>query len=295
LVLGSFFQGMGLALARFANLLGGDAGGEENPVVAELLRGWSRLERDGAIVAELTYNHGFRTANAGLRPAIFRHEIELPGERGSPGAEIIPLGDLVVRWNAARERFVLRSIERRVEVLPVINSGVNPVGVISFLVYLGQQGFQPVGYFPGFSVPGITRWPRIVCGRTVVFRERWEFGEGEWPEPARGGRPVDDADYFIDVARWRRRNLLPRHVFVHSSADPKPRYVDLEAPPFVESLQRALAAAPASPEIPRDLHVTEMLPDPDGLWVRNGAGRFATEFLVHFQGPEPHPAPPAGA
>jgi len=54
--------------------------------VRELRRAWSVLNRSGAIMAELTYNHMGRTANAGLRPAIFDYEIELPGDCASPGA-----------------------------------------------------------------------------------------------------------------------------------------------------------------------------------------------------------------
>ena len=51
---------------------------------------------------------------------------------------------------------------------------------------------------------------------------------------------------------------------------------------FVEILERR--AAGAGPEAPSDLHVTEMLPDPDGLWIADETGRYATEFLVHLQG-----------
>src|SRR5262249_14996124 len=69
IVLNALFHGAGLSLSRFAHLLGGE-------IVSELKRAWSVLERPGAIVAEVTYNHGGRTANAGLRPAIFAHEIE---------------------------------------------------------------------------------------------------------------------------------------------------------------------------------------------------------------------------
>lgn len=281
LVLSALFQGAGLALARFAHLHGGGAPVDANPIVGELRRGWSGLECEGAIVAELTYNHNARTANAGLRPAIFRHEIELPGEKASAGAEVIPLRELRVRYDSARERFVLRWAPRDLEVVPVINSGVNPVGIISFLIAIGQQEIQPLGYFPGFEAEGVTRWPRCVCDRLVLFRERWAFGAGEWP--GRLGGAVSPSDFFIEVSRWRRRNRIPRHVFVHTSADPKPRYLDLGSPPFVELLQRSVPAAAGATT---DLHVTEMLPGPGELWISDSRGRFATEFLVHLQGPD---------
>lgn len=279
LVLSALLHGAGLALARFTQLLGGDAT-DENPIVRELRRGWSCLERPGAILAELTYNHSYRTANAGLRPSIFRHEIELPGEKASAGAEMIPLRELTVRWDTLQERFVLRWTRDGSEVIPVINSGVNPVGVIQFLVNIGQQGLQPLGYFPGFRAEGVTRWPRFVCEKLVVFRERWVFGPGDWPV-APQGRAFDAAIWFLEVQRWRRRHGLPRHVFIQSMADPKPRYVDLDSPLFTELLLRPMAGGSADP--PEELQVTEMLPGPDDLWISDHRGHYATEFLVQLQ------------
>jgi hypothetical protein len=279
LVLSSLLHGAGLALARFTRLLGGEAT-DQNPIVRELRRGWSCLERPGAILAELTYNHNYRTANAGLRPSIFRHEIELPGEKASASAEMIPLRELTVRWDTLQERFVLRWMRDGAEVIPVINSGVNPVGVIQFLVNIGQQGLQPLGYFPGFRAEGVTRWPRFVCEKLVVFRERWVFGAGDWPV-APQGRAFDAASWFLEVQRWRHRHGMPRHVFIQSMADPKPRYLDLDSPLFTELLLRPTAGGSADP--PGELHVTEMLPGPDDLWISDPRGHYATEFLVQLR------------
>ncbi len=280
LVLSALFQGTGLALARFSHLHGSGATGDANPVVRELRRGWSCVARPGAIVAELTYNHSYRTANAGLRPTIFEHEIELPGEKASPGAIAIPLAELAVRWDAEEERFVLRWTRTEDEVIPVINSGVNPVGVIEFLVQIGQQGLQPLGYFPGFEAEGIVRWPRVVSGRTVLFRERWSLGRGEWPAADGPLRDAGVADGLLGIARWRAQHGIPRHVFVHSAADPKPRYFDLESPVFAEQLLRGAGEDGG-------LQVTEMLPAPGGIWIADERGHYASEFLVHLQGPGP--------
>jgi hypothetical protein len=267
-VLNALFSGAGLALSRFAHLHG-------EPILRELSAQWEWMEsalrpEPGAIVAEVTYMHSGRSANAGLRPSLFRHEIELPGEKASAGADVIPLSDLTVRYDSARGRFALRSKSRRAPVVPVVNSGISPEGFVSFLLAVGRQGLQPVGYFPGFDAADVGRWPRFRCGDVVLFRARWCFAEGETPRP--GPSP---ADFFERTARWRRRHGLPRHVFVHTAAEPKPFYVDLESPPFVDLLRRALPAA---------LTVTEMLPGPDALWVADRQGRYAVEFLAHLQG-----------
>jgi hypothetical protein len=280
LVLNGIFHGAGLSLSRFAYLLGGERQDEKNPIVRELRRAWSVLNRPRAIVAELTYNHGGRTANAGLRPAIFTHEIELPGDCASPGVGVYGLRDLVVRFETGHDRFVLRDARAGVEVIPVINSGVNPVGFVSFLVAIGEQALQPVGYFPGFDAPGVTHWPRVVAGSLVLFREHWVLRRGEWPEPPARG---DDLVAFARATlSWRERWQLPRHVFVHSSKEPKPRYVDLGSPVFLDLLRRDLLALAGDNEA--TLHLTEMLPGPDDLFVRDESGGYAAEFLVQMDG-----------
>jgi len=263
LVLNGIFQGAGLSLSRFAHLLGDEA------VEAELRRAWSVVERPGAIVAELTYNHLGRTANAGLRPAIFPFEIELPGDCVSPGATRVALADLSVRWDAGVERFVLTWKRRGVEVIPVINSGVSPVGFIAFLVAIGEQGFQPVGYLPGFDREDVVRWPRVSDGRVVVFRERFVFRRPAWPAPTPRA-----------LARWRDAHELPRHVFAHSSREPKPRYVDLESPAFLDALRREVEALAAHDR--GTLEITEMLPGEGELWLDG----HASEFLVQMSSVE---------
>jgi hypothetical protein len=46
---------------------------------------------------------------------------------------------------------------------------------------------------------------------------------------------------------------------------------------MVALLLRSVAAEKAA-----ELHVTEMLPGPDGLWIQGERGRYASEFLVHL-------------
>lgn len=287
LVLNAVFNGIGLALSRFAHLLGAGRQGDDNPVIAELRRAWASMERPGAVLAEITFNHEARTANAGLRPILFANEIELPGDLVSPGVARIPLTDLVARFDSASGRIVLRSIARGVEVVPVLSSGVSPSGIVSELIHLGRQGWQSVGYLPGFHAPDVAYWPRFVFGRVVLFRARWSFRREGMPRVARGEQPIPDADWFLELRRWRARHALPRHVFVHTSTAPKPFYVDLDAPILADLLRRAIATSAGDDEV---LHVTEMLPGAEDLWLRDGSGSYASEFLIQLEGPEARPS-----
>ena len=295
LALNDLFTGFGVALARFAHLHHGIRPGfhfrspRDNPIVRELERAAERFQRPGAVLAEITYNHWGRAANAGLRIPFLDHEIELVGERASPGATAIPLTELTLRWDSSEERLVLRWTREDVEVVPVISSGISPEGVVALLVGIGRQTLQPLSHFPGFDPPEsedvpVMRWPRFVHGRVVLFRRRWVFSPGTFPEP-----PGEDLDpdhllgrFFADVHAWRRQEGLPRHVFVRTERRAKPFAVDLESPLSVDLLRRLLT--PPEGESPSPLHATEMLPGPDDLWVRDPRGTYASELLVQMGG-----------
>jgi hypothetical protein len=150
LVLSALFQGTGLALARFAHLHG-------EPVVRELKEGWSCLSRPGAVLAEMTYNHTYRTANAGLRPAIFEHEIELPESAARP-ARVLPLADLTVRWDTHQHGSP--PARDGLEVLPASTAASTRWG-LSFLVDIGCKDSSRSA-FPGFEAG--CHWPRVVSG-----------------------------------------------------------------------------------------------------------------------------------
>ncbi|HSS50484.1 MAG TPA: lantibiotic dehydratase, partial [Thermoanaerobaculia bacterium] len=292
MILNALF-GPGIALARFAHLLGGpEPDPAVNPVSREVARSWQPLAREGAIFAEITYNHFGRSANAGLRPTLFPYEIELLGERANPDAEVIPLTELTVRWDGTAGRFVLHWNARGVEVVPLITSGVSPEGFVSFLVEIGRQGLQPLAVFPGFGAPGINRWPRFKSGPLVLFRRRWVFASGEAPEPPQesGDPDAAGAAFFAQTQEWRHTHALPRYVFLHTPAEPKPFHVDLDSPLAVDLLRRALTQSEegAAPPI---LHVTEMLPGPDEMWIADERGRYAAELLLHLSGPQ-EPANP---
>ncbi len=281
LVLNDLFTGVGVALARFAHLHTPDDRAALNPILNELKRSLDRFIPPGTLPAEVTFNHWGRAANAGLRIPFLEHEIELLGEKASPGATVIPLAELTLRWASDEERLVLRWPRRDVEVVPVLSSGVATEGFISLLAGIGRQSIQPLSLFPGFEAEGVKCWPRFVHGRVVIFRQRWIFPPTKAPEPVETGKPDRRlAEFFTRVSRWRRREGLPRHLFVSSSRERKPFYVDLCSPLFVGLLQRLLIPPPG--ESPPTLYAAEMLPGSEETWVRDSAGRYAAEFLVQI-------------
>jgi hypothetical protein len=114
--------------------------------------------------------------------------------------------------------------------------------------------------------------PRITIDRLVVCRERWELEAGEL---AFAGLAGDDAR-FAGARRMRRDHAMPRFVFVRSPVEPKPVYVDFDSPALVESLARMVRHAGESTA---PFTITEMLPDPSQLWLRDAEGRRYTSEL----------------
>ena len=115
--------------------------------------------------------------------------------------------------------------------------------------------------------------PRVVLGDLVVCRRSWRFRAGEFGAPARlrADPGHDRIRAFAEQAR------VPRHVFVRTPAATKPFYVDFASPLLVDNLARAIRGA--APDAPIDL--VEMLPTPDELWLRDGAGaRYTSEFRL---------------
>jgi hypothetical protein len=114
--------------------------------------------------------------------------------------------------------------------------------------------------------------PRVTVDRLVVERERWRTEPGElsfaWE--------TDEWRRFRSVGQWRERHGMPQHVFVQTSRNTKPTYVDLAAPVLVDLLARTIrrAADRAEPVV-----VSEMLPAPDQLWLPDAAGRRYTSEL----------------
>ncbi|HYJ32569.1 MAG TPA: lantibiotic dehydratase [Candidatus Binatia bacterium] len=274
--LNALFPGAGLSVARLAHLHRPAVEGEENPIVRVLEEGWARRARPGSAFAEVTFMHGGRTANAGLRPPLFPLEIELPGDRATEGREAIPLADLTATWDSAAGRFHLRSVSRGIEIVPVISSGINPEGFVSFLTMVGGQDLQPLGLLPGFDHPEVRRWPRFRFENVILFRRRWAFEASELP----GGTTAEER--FLETQRWRRAHGLPADLFVHTDAEPKPFYANLDAPLFVDLMRRSFPRAAR-------VHVTEMLPGPADLWMAGtpSGGRHATEFLAHIDNLDP--------
>ena len=105
--------------------------------------------------------------------------------------------------------------------------------------------------------------PRVTVDRLVIARESWSFS----PADLEFVNQPSEADRFLDMRRWMRRNGLPRFVFARVPVEVKPFYVDFESPIFVEIFIKMVRRLLASDKAQEKVTISEMLPAPDQLWL----------------------------
>ena len=124
-------------------------------------------------------------------------------------------------------------------------------------------------------VPPLRHAPRVLIDKLVIHRETWRFRKGELDFAAE----KDEASRFLGARRWMKSQGLPQKAFVKSSLEVKPFYVDLESPVLVEILCRAIRRMNSSSNGSEELIVSEMLPGPQQLWLRDAKGASYTSEL----------------
>lgn len=134
---------------------------------------------------------------------------------------------------------------------------------------------------PAPAFPGRTRTPRLLLdGGLVLAEASVRVPRAALPDP---GAPVEAR--ARELAALRATTGVPRWNFARVDGGRRPLPVDLDSLTALRRLDR-LTADPAVSA----LVLTEMLPDPDGLSVRDAAGdRLAAQLLVRL----PRAASPA--
>jgi len=104
--------------------------------------------------------------------------------------------------------------------------------------------------------------------RLVVARESWSFAVAD----------LGFASEKSEARRWRESLGLPRFVFLVSPGEPRPFYVDFDAPIYVNIFTKAVRRlARQDPEA--RLSVSEMLPTPEQVWLTDDHGdRYTSEL-----------------
>jgi Lantibiotic dehydratase, N terminus len=123
-------------------------------------------------------------------------------------------------------------------------------------------------------LPEAEHTPRVTVDHLVAARETWRI-------PAADLAFADEKDgarRFVRAVQWRLALGLPRFVFVVSPTEPRPFYVDLDSPAYVDILAKAMRRlARSDPQA--SVAVSEMLPTPEQTWLTDDRGRGYTSEL----------------
>lgn len=117
--------------------------------------------------------------------------------------------------------------------------------------------------------------PRLQVGAATYQRERWQLQLDALAMQ-------QGLDLVIATERERRVHGWPRFVFTRVASERKPQCIDTHSPFGLELLRRLARDG-------RLLVIEEMLPAPDGLWLRDEHGRYTCELrmqAVRWSAPE---------
>ncbi|WP_307623930.1 lantibiotic dehydratase [Streptomyces sp. V3I7] len=271
-VVNRIYSGLTLLFSRFAHCL-------DDGLTASLRRSLADAVPEGAVFAEL--KGGYDATNLNLHPFVTPYEIVCPGETSfRPARERIPVEDLIVEHDPAGDRLRLRSRRLGVEVIPVYLGFLLPMALPELQQVLLNFSCTTMVQLDLWEGTGVQEaaggaLPRVRLGNVVLQRRSWRFTPDQLP-PAVARQ--SDEEWFLAWREWQRAAGLPRHVFASLGGEHKPQYVDFDSYMCVRLLETAVRKSDAA------VVLTEMLPGPDDLWLRDGPHRYVTELTVQLDG-----------
>jgi hypothetical protein len=236
-VLNRLFEGSGRYVSRYGAIL-------EEPMrqrFAEhfIARSIVKIDGEEADLLDLMFTCG---SMVNLRIPQTVKVLEMPEERVDlPAGRRVRLSELRVQADLAAESFRLTDSRGR-WLLAVHMSSLNNVFlpvIIRLLSLFGPFETRQVFPRPPLGSIGETRLSeRLVCGRLVIRRKRWEITLRSLPD---GMLDASEADAFERVQRWHRAAGLPSQVFLfeqmHQGGNDvqsfKPQYIDFGSPSLV--------------------------------------------------------------
>jgi len=118
--------------------------------------------------------------------------------------------------------------------------------------------------------------PRVTIDHLVLSRESWRVN----PADLDFATEKDEAARFVRTRVWAAALGIPRYVFVKSSAEMKPVYVDFTSPIYVNILAKMIRQTNADERLPdKTITIVEMLPAHDDLWLADDEGNRYTSEL----------------
>ncbi|MEU1671145.1 lantibiotic dehydratase [Streptomyces roseifaciens] len=235
-------------------------------LLPEVYRGYLSLLDDDEILVNLSRGHPDKSSTQLCYPC---HDLEVYGRSPQTRDKVLQPSQLYVVVTGGRLELRARGVDGRLRLMAPPAGGPSilqdPLSPFAFPRHFGGVGLR---------AEALEHIPRIRCGRVVLQRETWRIPAAALRGTALSGSrtAADDAAEFLSARRLRTGHGLPRHVFAKVPGEPKPLYVDWDAPLLVRQLSRLARRTGGTVEI------SEMLPAPDRRWLEVGGRRYTSEL-----------------
>ncbi len=223
------------------------------------------LEQDEQIVDVIRYH----TDKISAQITLACPDLEVRGRSPKPRDNILTLEDLIIHQTSKGLRLYAPKLHKFVRLMSqdiFAWSKRNPLNIFGFPRNI-----------PSLVVPGIGRShiPRIVMNKVVIQRELWRIPTDSFVGHLTIGHRrlgADTIGEFLLAKDLQRTLNLPRYGFVKIPKEPKPIYVDFDAPLLTRQLVRLARQVQGTVEF------SEMLPGHADLWLNDSVGHYTSEF-----------------
>ncbi|MGW7817390.1 lantibiotic dehydratase [Streptomyces puniciscabiei] len=238
-------------------------------LLPEVYEGYLSLLDDGEVLANLSRGHPDKSSTQLVYPC---HDLEVYGRSGQSRDRVVQPSQLYVVLRDGRLELRAHGVAGRLRLMAPPAGGPSirqdPLSPFAFPRHFGGAGLD---------APALEHIPRIRCDRVVLQRETWRVPAARLRGAAAfdglvGRTGGEEAAEFVAACRLRSELGLPRHVFVKVPGEPKPIYVDWQAPLLVRQLCRLAARKDGR------LEISEMLPTPDQRWLSVHGHRYTSEL-----------------
>lgn len=239
---------------------------EALPELTETIYGhYLGLLGTGEVLCDMSRSHPNKTGSQVQYPC---PDLEIFGRSPKPRSEVLLPGQLFVVSEGGQAFLRARGIEGNIRLTAPPAGGPSirqdPLSPFSFPRHFGGIGLN-AGH--------LRHLPRIAHGRVVIHRETWRVPASDLRGRTAAGQSASgDAAEFFAAQQLRWSLGLPRYVFAKVPSEPKPVFVDFDAPLLVRQMTRMARAHGET------VTISEMLPSPDKLWLDIDGKRHTSEL-----------------
>jgi Lantibiotic dehydratase, N terminus len=166
-------------------------------------------------------------------------------------AHNIPIGDIIIENTGTGIWARTRQGNLQFDLIEVFAEALSSVAINQFKI------FQPNRHTPRVTIDGL-----------IINRETWTYPTDQL------AFAFEDSEErrFAYTCHWGQLQQLPRFVFVKSPIERKPFYVDFASPIYTEILAKVIRRT-AESKAPGSISFSEMLPNPQNLWLTDAEGQ----------------------